>query len=181
MRIRSRILTSRLAKLYRVVRSLIHDFRPAWVDQAPIIKKAFEEKFASGPFRPVSKATIAWRKRRGFSTSSPPLTASGKLRASLQGGPDHVEEVYRKSLSIGTRNPIAAPHQFGATVIQRFKSPAQKLSGRGRKSKRIIGKTIIPARPFTPESDPGFLVKSAKAMERFLLSWIQKNVGDSPE
>lgn len=176
MRVRTRILTSNLAKLYRSIRSLSFDWRPAWVDQIPIVEKAFEEIISAGNFKPISKATRAWRKRRGFSTSAPPLNAGGRLLKSTQKGPDNIEEPTRKYLVKGTKVPYAAPNHFGATVTLRYKSPAQKLSGKGRKSKTILGRIIIPARPFTPENEPGFITKTANAMRDFLLRFIQKNM-----
>ena len=190
MRFRFRALTSKIWEYQRAVRSFVVDAREFWTEFASIVEDELSSNFRSrgtlrsrgGVWAPISRATRLWRKRRGYSQSDPPLTASGELAKSLRSGSLHIKQIERKSLTVGTRHPFAAPHQFGATIDVRAKSEKQKKSGRGRKQKKIKHTIYIPARPFVPESSNSSLAaKLSRSAEMFLVRLLSRITGKAQE
>lgn len=184
-RIRMRALTGKLQQLRRALVSLYNDFRPVWLEQTPIIQATAAEKLRAGSgYAPITAATRQWRRRRGYSPANPPLQASGKLVNSLLGGEGSIVVSDRKTLEVGTRLPEAAPNQFGAQIIRRYKSEKQQESGKGRKSKRVLYSFFIPARPFMPSTqDETFLGKLSRQLESFLNRYVLSKInegGNSP-
>lgn len=181
-RFRVRLLTSKLFQLRVALRQLLADFRPVWVEQAPIVREEMVNQFLSSVHKPISKATRLWRRRRGYSETSPPLQASGGLLASLRGGKGAVELQQQRQLVMGTKLPQAAPNQFGADVKVRHKSDRQKSSGKGRKSTEILYRVTIPARPFIPDgTSETFVSKLSRQMESFLFRLISKRMSSAPK
>lgn len=181
---RIQVLTAKLQQFKRSMIALIKDFRPVWREQTPIVRQEMIRQFKTqnfGSWPPISKATKRWRIRHGYDPGAPPLQASGRLMRSIEGGPGGIELQQVKALTIGTNLNQAAPNQFGATVNVRRKSEKQKKSGRGRKSKKILYTTKIPARPFMPDGTREPFAQALsdqmkKFMDRYIVQEMAKPV-----
>ena len=186
MAFRVRVLTAKLLQFKRAVVALLNDFRPVWKEQAPIVRQEMIDQFKSqnfGTWPPITKATRRWRRRRGYDPGAPPLQASRKLMRSIEGGDGSIDLQQQKSMTLGTRLPQAAPNQVGANVKVRRKSDKQKKSGRGRKSKTILRRVSVPARPFIPDGNSikePFAVKLSNQMQLFMNRYLVQKLSESP-
>lgn len=181
MRFRTRILTAKLRQLHTAIKTILKDFRPIWTEQIPIVKQEISDAFSRANHLPISAATKRWRRRHGYQVGAAPLRASRRLEKAAQGGPGSFDKNQKDSLVVGILLPEAAPNQFGASVTIRHKSDAQKKSGRGRPSKKILGKIRIPARPFIPDgSNENFQTKLSTQLTNFLTRLFIQRLSEAP-
>lgn len=175
-----RALTGKLQQLRRALIALYNDFRPAWLEQIPIIQTAASDRLKSAnAYAPIVQATRQWRRRKGYSPANPPLQAGGRLLRSLSGGDGSIVISNRRTLEVGTSLPEAAPNHFGAQIIVRYKSDKQRESGKGRKSRRVLYSFFIPSRPFMPNTqDESFIGKISRQMEGFLNRYVLSKINE---
>jgi|WetSurMetagenome_2_1015567.scaffolds.fasta_scaffold180052_2 phage gpG-like protein len=77
---------------------------------------AFESR---GPWASLSPDYALWK---GIHAPGKPiLELTGALRASLTGGGNHISQISRTSLKIGTRDPKAQFHQKGTSIMPQRK------------------------------------------------------------
>ncbi len=105
----------------------VSDYSPVWRELADDFLKVERDQFVSegrsgsGGWVPLSPGYAAWKAKH--TPGRPLLVQSGKLRQSLtEHGGEHIEEIRKDSLRLGTGVPYAIYHQAGTRHM-----PARKL------------------------------------------------------
>lgn len=100
--------------------------------------------FFASETSPTGAPWTPWYFRRlGADPNHRTLDDTGRLRESLQGGPDHIENIHSRDLEFGTSVPYAYQHQIGGEF-----TVGQFLVGRNGGA-RHVGQTInLPKREF---------------------------------
>jgi len=99
----------------------LKDFRPFFQELVAsfkdITRKQFESegRQGSGGWAPLSADYAAWKQLHY--PGKPILQLTGAMLESMTGGSDHIEEIAKDSLKVGTRDPKALYHQRGTSKM----------------------------------------------------------------
>ena len=142
-----------LKKLLKEMEIKGRNLSPLFKKFAILMTRSFADNFREEgrprKWQPLSKNTVANR-RKG---SSRILKDKGLLRQSVlaRSGPGNIRRFTRDSLKMGTRNKVAAFHQYGTkpyTIVPRNKKALSFMTASGRVFVKKVNHPGLVARPF---------------------------------
>lgn len=126
---------------------------PLFKKFAILMTRSFNDNFRQEgrptKWKALSKNTVAGRRKK----SSRILQDKGFLRQSVlaKSGPGNIRKFTRDSLTMGTRNKVAAWHQFGTkpyVIVPRNKKALSFMTASGRVFAKKVNHPGLVARPF---------------------------------